>query len=77
MGQCKSKGDVSWYLPNRKTPIAYSTKAASDIIVVLAADGGTIQDVYDSIIYDREAREILKKYIDKGYGNVIAKEFFK
>lgn len=71
------KGDVSWYVPGRKTPIAYSTKAASDLIVVLGEDGATIQEVHDRITYDLEAREVLHKYIEKGFGDVAVNAFFR
>lgn len=73
----RSKGDVSWYVPGRKTPIAYSTKATNDLIVVLGEDGATIQEVRDRIIYDAEARAILDKYIAKGLGGVVARSFFR
>ena len=71
------KGDVSWHIPGRKTPIAYSTKAASDLIVVLSEDGATIQEVHDRITYDLEAREVLRKYIEKGFCGVVANTFFR
>ena len=77
MGRYKTKGDVQWYIPDRKTPIAYSTKAASDLIVALSQDGATIQEVHDRITYDVEARKVLETYIAKGYGNTVAREFFK
>ncbi len=70
-------GDVHWRIPGRKTPIAYSTKAASDLIVVLAQTHTTIQEVHDAINYDMEARKVLAAYIKKGYGNAIAREYFK
>lgn len=73
----RSKGDVEWYMPGRKRPIAYSTKAASDLIVALSQDCITVQEVYDCITYDIEAKNVLKAYIEKGYGNAIAKEFFR
>jgi len=72
----RPKGDVFWYLPGRKKPIAYSTKAASDLIVALSEDGATIQEVHDRITYDREAQAILRKYIEKGLGEASAKSFF-
>lgn len=72
----RPKGDVLWYLPGRKKPIAYSTKAASDLIVALGEDGATIQEVHDRITYDREARAVLRKYIEKGLGDVAVKSFF-
>lgn len=73
----KSKGDVQWCLPGKKRPIAYSTKAASDLIVALSQEHSTIQEVYGAITYDIEAKNILKIYIEKGYGNSIAKELFR
>lgn len=77
MSRRRAKGDVEWHIPGRKTPIAYSTKAASDLIVVLSQDGATVQEVYDRITYDVEARKILEIYIEKGYGQAIAREYFK
>ena len=73
----RRKGDVSWYIPGRKTPIMYSTKAARDLIVVLGTNGATIQEVYDRITYDLEAREALRKYIEKGFGGVAVNAFFR
>lgn len=77
MAKTKRKGDVHWFIPNKKKPIAYSTVATSDLIGLLAEDFETIQDVYDAINYDVEAKEILQKYIDLGYGNEIAKNWFR
>ena len=76
MSRHRAKGDVHWHIPGRKTPIAYSTKAASDLIVALSQDGTTIREVYDRITYDVEAREILKTYIEKGYGDTVASDLF-
>ena len=77
MAKTKIKGDVSWTVPNKKKPIAYSTVATSNLIGLLAEDFETIQDVYDAITYDVEAKKILQKYIDLGYGNEIARQWFK
>lgn len=73
----RSKGDVEWRAPNKKRPIGYSTKATSDLIVVLSQECETITDVYNAINYDQDAKEILRQYIDLGYGNEIAREWFK
>jgi hypothetical protein len=73
----KSKGDIHWMVPGKKKPIAYSTKATSDLIVILSETNKTIADVYSAINYDQDATGILQKYIDLGYGNEIAKEWFK
>lgn len=73
----KPKGDVEWIIPKQKTPIAYSTKATSDLIAVLSQDYETITDVYNAINYDQDAKDVLQKYIKAGYGNVVAKEWFR
>lgn len=69
-------GGVMWYIPGRKRPIAYSTKAISDFIVVIG-EGKTIQETYDAIYYMHEAKNILKIYIDKGYGEEQINKHFK
>lgn len=68
---------MAWRIPKRKTPVAYSTKATSDLIVALSQDYETIADVHNAINYDQNAKSILQKYIDFGYGNKIAREWFK
>lgn len=73
----KNKGDVYWYVPKYKKPIAYSTVATKNLVDALAEDYETIIDVYNAINYDAEAKAILKKYIDLGYGNQIAREWFR
>lgn len=71
------KGDVQWHIPGRKKPIAYSTKATSDLIAVLAEEGGTIAEVQRKINFDEDAKAVLQAYIDRGYGDVEAREWFK
>lgn len=75
MAYNRGKGDVSWCLPDKKRPFAYSTKATSDLIVVLAESNQTTKDVYNAINYDEDAKKILKEFIDSGYGNYIFKDF--
>ena len=77
MAKSKNKGDFHWFVPNKKKPIAYSTVATKQLIGLLAEDHETIQDVYNAINYDQEAKDILQKYIDLGYGNETASEWFK
>lgn len=77
MSAAKLGGDVHWHIPGRKKPIAYSTKATSDLIAVLAGDGGTIAEVQRRINYDMEAKAVLQAYIDRGYGDVEARKWFK
>lgn len=71
------KGDVQWHIPGRKKPIAYSTKATSDLIAVLAEEGGTIAEVQRRINFDKDAKAVLQAYIDRGYGDIEAREWFK
>ena len=71
------KGDVHWHVPGKKRPIAYSTKASSDLIAVLAEEGGTIAEVQRKINYDEDAKAVLQDYIDHGYGDVEARKWFK
>ena len=73
----RAKGDVIYTVPNKKKPIAYSTRATSDLIVLLAQDCETITDVYNAINYDQDAKDVLNKYIELGYGDVIAREWFR
>jgi hypothetical protein len=64
-----SKGDVSWFLPGGKRPIAYSTVATSDLLAMLAFDGHTFGSALAAINYDDDAKAIVTKFIDKGYGD--------
>ena len=73
----KGKGDVEWRIPGRKKPIAYSTKAVSDLIALLAIEyGGTIREIQERIVYDHEAKGVLQTYVDHGCGGQIAAEWF-
>lgn len=69
--------DVRWFVPKKKKPIAYTTRAASDLIVLLSQEYKTIQEVHNAINFDQEAKKVLQSYIDAGYGGQIAKEWFK
>jgi hypothetical protein len=79
MGYKRSKGDVEWYsIDNKKKrPIAYSTVGAKHIIGLLAEEYETITDVFNAIYYDEEAKNIMQLYINLGYGNEIARKYFK
>ena len=70
--------DVEWHALNGDTVIAYSTKAASDLIEALATDNPkmTISEIFDAINYDAEAKKVLQAYIDSGFGDSIASEHF-
>ena len=69
--------DVSYHLPNKKKPIAYSTTATSNLIGALSTELETIKDVYDNIMYDKDAKEILEIYIAAGLGEKRASEYFR
>jgi hypothetical protein len=69
--------DVKWYIPKQKSPIAYSTVATMDLIVLLSEEGLTIKEIFDKIMFDDEGKKVLSEYIKRGYGNTIAKSFFK
>lgn len=70
--------DVEWHALNGDTVIAYSTKAASDLIEALATDNPkmAISEIFDAINYDAEAKKVLQAYIDSGFGDSIASEHF-
>lgn len=70
-------GNVQWTIPGKKRPIAYSTKATSDLIVLLSKEHKTIREVQAAINYDQDAKRVLQQYIDAGYGEQIAQDFFK
>ena len=70
--------DVEWLVPGKKTPIAYSTVAASDLIEALVEDNptATISEILGKVTYDQEAKKVLQQYIDAGYGDQVANEWF-
>lgn len=74
----KAKGDVYWYLPKKKKPIAYSTTSTKLIVGILSHEDKTrtIKDVQQLIKYDKEAINILQIYIDNGYGDELAFKYF-
>lgn len=57
--------------------IGYTTNATSKLLGALAEDGCTFNELYSKINYDNEGKEIIKKYIDSGCGNLIAKKHIK
>lgn len=73
----KIRGDVGWYVPGRKKPIAYSSRATSDLIVALADDGSTIREIYENINFDEDAKDIMQKYVKLGFGDIVAKAWFR
>ena len=70
MSRTKPKGDVAWFIPNRKTPIAYSTKSTKDLLDTLFEQFNDLEEVYRNIRYDEDAKRIVKLYLDKGIKKV-------
>jgi len=70
--------DVEYTITDRKMPIAYSTRATSDLIEALSDDNptATISELKDLVDYDQEAKKVLQQYVDAGYGNTTASDFF-
>lgn len=60
-------------------PLAYSTKAANDLVVLLAQGHPefTVKEVLGLIAYDQEARKVLQAYVDAGQGDFIASKHFR
>jgi hypothetical protein len=71
-----NSGDVEWYSlkkskgAKRGKILAYSTKASSDLIVMLAEENpdATIIELQKMINFDAEAEKVLQAYIDAGQG---------
>ena len=61
--------DVAWHVPGRKTPIAYSTRATSDMIQDLADQGFTLAESRRRLLYDDEGQAVLDEYIKRGFGD--------
>lgn len=59
--------------------LAYSSKATSNLIVMLAEDNpkATIREIQQMIYFDGEAEKVLQAYIDKGQGEAISHEHFR
>lgn len=66
---------VEWYFPNKKRKFAESTVATSDLIELLSEQHLTVRDVYNAINYDTDAKEIVNKFIENGYGDFIMYDF--
>lgn len=64
----RTRGDVHWFVPGRKTPIAYSTQATSSLIGLLAEDGHTFSSARDRLTFDREGIAVVDEYITRGHG---------
>lgn len=72
----KSKVDIVYYLPNRKSPIAYSTIYTAKLLIILAEIFSSIQSVFYSVYRNQDAKNVLEKFIKNGYANEQAINFF-
>jgi N12 class adenine-specific DNA methylase len=70
--------DVQYFVPGKKTPIAYSTISDRDLLGVLADahPDATISDLRDYINYGEEAKRIVDAYVANGYGDENANKYF-
>lgn len=76
MARKRGKDEVTCFVRGRKRPIAYCTLSANETIAVVSEDGCTIQEAYNRINYDREAKDVLQRYIDLGHGGDKASDYF-
>ena len=69
--------DVEWGTPDDHTPIAYSTRETSRQITKAAQNNpsATISDLRN-LVSDTAAKKVLQAYVDAGYGNQVASEWF-
>lgn len=73
------KGDVHWYVPNRKKPVAYSTACTNIAVCNLAEDGKTFKQIREmftneQIIFDAEVVAVLDSLIQYGLGDKVARD---
>lgn len=77
MGQkYKYSSGIDYIFIGKKKPFATSTVATRDLLILLSEDGCTISELTSKIHYDVEAKSIVQKFIDEGYGKEQAKKFF-
>lgn len=66
----RARGDVHWFVPGRKTAVAYSTSATSQLIGLLAEDGHTFVSARHELRYDTDGVAVVDAYIARGLGDV-------
>ena len=74
MGYYKKNLGNHWYIKKQGKkwwlrPFATIQTASADLIWILAEKYNTINEIYNNINYDNEAKNVIKYLIDKGYGN--------
>lgn len=66
---------VDWFLPGAKRRFATTTKATSDLIVALAEQGLTFEQMLDEIRFDVDAKTVIEHFCNKGYGAELVAKF--
>lgn len=63
----RKQGDVSWYLPNKRRPFAYSTIAEADTIAILLEEFRDLRAVVSANrILSQQEKIIIQTFIDNG-----------
>ena len=77
----KSKGDVTIFVKRKSGKeykiIDYISQASNDLIVMLSQEYDTVHDVYKAVNYDEDAKRVLQRLIELGYGELKARECFR
>lgn len=60
--------NVSWFLPGGKKAVAYSTEVVREVIMALARDCETVDELMMSMRYDKDVCRVLGEYVSRGYG---------
>ena len=73
---------VEWHMPNSRggfaaRPFATTTRATSDLIEALAADGHTVQSAHDEIRFDPEGKMVLAAMVEEGFGPVLLNRYVR
>ncbi len=76
MSKTKSKGDVHWFAPNLKRPIAYSTVAVSDSLSMINTPHTTPNNLMrilksGACVGVNDEIRVVQAYIDAGFGDEI------
>jgi hypothetical protein len=76
MGKHKSKGDVYWYVQNRKRPIAHSAVAVSDSLSMINTPHTTPNNLTRMLksgayVGVNDEIRVVQAYIDDGHGDEI------
>lgn len=70
----QKNSSVQWRKKGKKKPFVQCEKASADLIFILANEDKTrtVKDIYNLINYDVDAKNVLQKMIELGYGGEFA-----